>query len=413
MIILKKQILSGALAFSIMVSGATVLADKNVEKLSNEEVISEKLEADKILDLSSIKSYDKDGTKMVALREIAEEILGLEVKWIDETRSVEVGSGPQWTSIKIGENSYFFARIAPFKLAQAPEIKDGLTYVPVEFFTDALRYEIKSEVETPEKEEMILSGFIKSVEELDGNKRILVAGNEETTGLDEILLYISDETIVVDKAGNEFKVENLKVGTKVRAVLPEIMTMSLPAQGTAVKILVENTDVHIENLVDKDNKEIRYPKIVGLEGKLEKQVNTKIEEYIKEIKENDLYKDLKLGYEISLLSDEKMSIIFYGTFDFEESERTFIKSLNLDLKIAEEINFENYFKDDKESQEKLGELLQDVAKEQLNMDFEVEGKEIYFKGSKVVVFYYPLDDNVVSPVSLYISLENVKNLINK
>lgn len=413
MIILKKQILSGALAFSIMVSGATVLADKNVEKLSNEEVISEKLEADKILDLSSIKSYDKDGTKMVALREIAEEILGLEVKWIDETRSVEVGSGPQWTSIKIGENSYFFARIAPFKLAQAPEIKDGLTYVPVEFFTDVLRYEIKSEVETPEKEEMILSGFIKSVEELDGNKRILVAGNEETTGLDEILLYISDETIVVDKAGNEFKVENLKVGTKVRAVLPEIMTMSLPAQGTAVKILVENTDVHIENLVDKDNKEIRYPKIVGLEGKLEKQVNTKIEEYIKEIKENDLYKDLKLGYEISLLSDEKMSIIFYGTFDFEESERTFIKSLNLDLKIAEEINFENYFKDDKESQEKLGELLQDVAKEQLNMDFEAEGKEIYFKGSKVVVFYYPLDDNVVSPVSLYISLEDVKNLINK
>lgn len=413
MIILKKQILSGALAVSIMVSGATVLADKNVEKLSNEEVISEKLEDDKILDLSSIKSYDKDGTKMVALREIAEEILGLEVKWIDETRSVEVGSGPQWTSIKIGENSYFFARIAPFKLGQAPEIKDGLTYVPVEFFTDVLRYEIKSEVETPEKEEIILSGFIKSVEELDGNKRILVAGNEETTGLDEILLYISDETIVVDKAGNEFKVENLKVGTKVRVVLPEIMTMSLPAQGTAVKILVENTDLHIENLVDKNNKEIRYPKIVGLEGKLEKQVNTKIEEYIKEIKENDLYKDLKLGYEISLLSDEKMSIIFYGTFDFEESEKTFIKSLNLDLKIAEEINFENYFKDDKESQEKLGELLQDVAKEQLNMDFEAEGKEIYFKGSKVVVFYYPLDDNVVSPVSLYISLEDVKNLINK
>ena len=61
----------------------------------------------------------------------------------------------------------------------------------------------------------------------------------------------------------------------------------------------------------------------------------------------------------------------------------------------------------------MGELLQDVAKEQLNMDFEAEGKEIYFKGSKVVVFYYPLDDNVVSPVSLYISLEDVKNLINK
>lgn len=411
MIILKKQILSGALALSIIISGAVVLADGNREEVQEAVVISEKVADENIVDLSSVETYDKDGTKMVPLRQVAEDMLGLDVKWINETRSVEIGSGPQWTSIKIGENSYFFARIAPFKLSQAPEIKDDLTYVPVEFFSKVLRYEIKSEIDTPE--EIILSGFIKAIENLDGNNRILVAGDEKTTGIDEILLYITDETIVVDKDGNEFKVENLKVGTKVKSVLPEIMTLSLPAQGTAVKIIVENTDVYIEDTIDTDNEEIKYPAIVGLEDDLNKEINHTIKEYVKEIKENDLYKDLRMGYEISLLSDEKMSIRFYGTFDFHESERTIIKSLNFDLETAQEINFESYFDNSEESQEQLAELLQKAAKDQLDMDFEAEGKQIYFRGSQIVVFYYPLDDSVIFPVYLHLSLEDVEGLISK
>lgn len=411
MIILKKQILAGALALSIIVSGTAVLADESTEKIQDAEVISENVESEDILDLLDVETYDKDGTTMVPLREIAEGILGLDVKWNNESRSVEIGSGPQWTSITIGENSYFFAKMAPFKLSQAPEIKDDLTYVPVEFFSEVLRYEIESEVYTPE--EKILSGFIKGIEKTDKNIRLLVAGNEKTTGLDEILLAIVDETIVVDKEGKEFKVENLKVGTKIKAILPEIMTMSLPPQGTAVKIIVENIDVYIEDTIDTDNEELKHPVIVGLEDELDKEINHKIKEYIKEIKENDLYKDLKLGYEISLLSDEKISIIFNGTFDFNNSEKTFVKSLNFDLKTGEEINFESYFDSSEESQEKLGKVLQKAAKNQLDMDFEAEGKQIYFRGSQVVVYYYPLDDSVTSPVYLHLSLDDVESLINK
>ena len=87
--------------------------------------------------------------------------------------------------------------------------------------------------------------------------------------------------------------------------------------------------------------------------------------------------------------------------------------MNFDLETAEEINFQSYFDDSEESQEKLGKLLQKLAKEQLDMDFEAEGKQIYFRGSELVVFYYPLDDSVVFPVYLHLPLEDVKGLISK
>ena len=75
-----------------------------------------------------------------------------------------------------------------------------------------------------------------------------MAGDENTKGLNEILLRIVDETILVDKDENEFKVEDLRVGTKIKTILPEIMTLSLPPQGTAVKIIVVNTDLYIEDV---------------------------------------------------------------------------------------------------------------------------------------------------------------------
>lgn len=408
---MKKQLITGTLALSILISGVATFAENKVDETLKEDTIAVEVEYNKVLDLSNIKTYDKDGTKMVPIRQVAEGILGLEVKWINETQSVEIGSGPQWTSIKIGENSYFFARVAPFKLSQAPEIKDGLTYVPVEFFSEVLKYEIESEVRVPEVEEQVLSGFIKDIE-LDGSKRILVAGDESTTLFDEVLLYLTDETIIVGTDEKEFKLEDLKVGTKIKTVLPQIMTASLPPQGAAIKIIVENTDVYIEKVIDKDNEKIKYPAIIGIEEEIKDKINNRIEGFIKEIKENDLFKDLKLDYEINLLTDDKMSITFIGIYDFYDAERSLVRSINFDLKSANEINFGNYFKEDEKSQEKLVDVLSKAAKEQLNMEFEAEGKQIFFKGSKVVVFYYPLDDTVIYPVYLYIPLEDITDLVN-
>lgn len=407
---MKKRIATGALALSIIASGSAIFADKVVEVIPISDEISVEVNNKERVDLSNIDTYEKDGTVMIPLRKVVEGLMGLDVKWIQETQSVEVGSGPQWTSITIGKNAYFFARVAPFELSQAPEIKDGLTYVPIEFLTRVLRYEIKSDSEGPAHEEQILKGFIKDLDLTKDRKRVLVAGNESTAGVDEIYLTITEDTIVVDKDEKEFDVEDLKVGTKIQAVLPEIMALSMPPQGAAVKIIVENTDLFIEKIDYKDNEEINYPEIFGLEEVGEK-VNEEIESFVKELEENEFFKDLKLAYEISLFSEEKLSIIFIGSYKLNEEDKNFVKSLNLDLETGNQINYANYFKEDEKSQEKLMELLNEASLKQTGREFEAEGREIYFRGSNVVVFYYELDDSVILPTTLYLPLLDVKDIV--
>ncbi|WFD09716.1 stalk domain-containing protein [Tepidibacter hydrothermalis] len=83
--------------------------------------------------------YQKeDGTIMVPLRLVSEK-LGYEVKWIEENRSIEIKKGAQYTSVKPGEDKYFFAKMAPISLGAAPEIKDSTTYVPFKFVSDILK----------------------------------------------------------------------------------------------------------------------------------------------------------------------------------------------------------------------------------------------------------------------------------
>ncbi len=44
-------------------------------------------------------------------------------------------------SLKIGDNSYTAGKMTPAELSFAPEIKNDLTYVPFEFFSDIMQFE--------------------------------------------------------------------------------------------------------------------------------------------------------------------------------------------------------------------------------------------------------------------------------
>ena len=399
---MKKQVLAAGLALSLLFSGNVGLANVEDEEMENQEIEAELImDMDNVLDLTNVETYEKDGTKMVALRKVVEDILGLDIKWIEETRTVEIGSGPQWTSVTIGKNAYFHQRVAHFPLSQAPEIKDSRTFVPVEFFTEVLNYQIRPE-------EMILSGFVKDIVKTDKLTSILVAGDEKSKFQDEVMFHISEETVIEDKDGKEFKLEDLKIGNKLEVLIPEILTLSLPPQGTAERIKVLSTDLSIVEIKDEDNENLLCPAFQGLDKS--EEVNLKIEEFVQEIKDNELYKDLELDYEVSFLNDEILSLLFRGNFDFMGSEKRLVKSLNLELENAMEINFENFFKEDKESQTRLLEIIEEASKEQHDIEFEAEGKEIYFKGSNLIVFYYPLDDSVVDPLYIYLPLEELEDL---
>lgn len=78
---------------------------------------------------------ETDGTVMLPLRKIAE-TLGFSVEWDGENRTVLLNSGMY--SLQIGVNSYIKGRMVPVALKAAPYIKEDLTYVPVEYFTEIL-----------------------------------------------------------------------------------------------------------------------------------------------------------------------------------------------------------------------------------------------------------------------------------
>ena len=72
-----------------------------------------------------------NGIIMVPLRKIAE-ALDFEVIWDDASQSIFLGN---LISMKIDEDYYTFARMAPISLGTAPELFEGTTtYVPIEFF---------------------------------------------------------------------------------------------------------------------------------------------------------------------------------------------------------------------------------------------------------------------------------------
>jgi len=74
---------------------------------------------------------------MVPLRDITD-IMGYEIKWNGKNKPVELTKGPHWTSVELNNNRYTFAKMAPFKLEAAPELKGGRTYVPVSFINKVL-----------------------------------------------------------------------------------------------------------------------------------------------------------------------------------------------------------------------------------------------------------------------------------
>ena len=76
----------------------------------------------------------ESGNTMVPLRAVAE-ALGYGVDWNQELQRVSIGVA---TFISIGEDEYMIGRMAPRSLGQAPELKNDVTFVPVEFFSQIL-----------------------------------------------------------------------------------------------------------------------------------------------------------------------------------------------------------------------------------------------------------------------------------
>lgn len=121
----------------VQVTAISALAEKNYEIIINGIELK--------LPIGTKNAFENvEETIMIPLREVSE-TLGYNVIWNEETRSVELYAGAQWTQLTIGENRYFFAKMAPISLDKEPEIINGRTFVPLEFVEKILRTNVSVE----------------------------------------------------------------------------------------------------------------------------------------------------------------------------------------------------------------------------------------------------------------------------
>ncbi len=91
---------------------------------------------------------DAKGTVTVPLRIVAE-ALGYELKWNAKEQAAELRKGAQWTVVRTGKDEYVINKMAPVALGAAPVINsEGKMYVPLAFFSDILKADVKSEAGT-------------------------------------------------------------------------------------------------------------------------------------------------------------------------------------------------------------------------------------------------------------------------
>ncbi len=78
---------------------------------------------------------NNQGTVMVPLRAISE-ALGFAVTWSAESQSILLGNG---ISLTAGKDYYTYMKTSPIQLGTAPELVDGITFVPLRFFKEVTR----------------------------------------------------------------------------------------------------------------------------------------------------------------------------------------------------------------------------------------------------------------------------------
>lgn len=80
------------------------------------------------------KAINIEGVAMIELKCVTD-ALGLKTSYDKKLRTVYVGK----SQLKLGVNSYSFAKMAPMKLEAAPAVVKGRTYVPLSFFRKVLQ----------------------------------------------------------------------------------------------------------------------------------------------------------------------------------------------------------------------------------------------------------------------------------
>lgn len=216
--------------------------------------------------IENAKIIENNSVDMLPVRAVAE-ALGYNVSWNNETKSVVVENVPGYYTFSIGTDGYTRAKTAAMPLGQPPVLENGVTYVPVSFFTELMEYEAEIDDDyinfiTEKEEEIITEDLEEKKEKLESVVEIssIDKDNNRITVEDEIrgtvVLALSEETIDID--GNPVNIEDFSEGDKIDVEYSEAMTMSLPPINNPVSVSIHKEKEGRAEVIsiDEENSEI-------------------------------------------------------------------------------------------------------------------------------------------------------------
>lgn len=235
-----KKIMTLLLALGITASNM-VYADSTKVTAADHQIL--------IGNVSIERSYitDDKGTNFLPIKAVAE-ALGYEVRWVSEDRHIELVKGAQFITIKTNENYYTFSKMAPMKLSETAFIKNGTTYVPVDFINEILHGNIFNnngnlEITSNIDAQVSTGGFV--ITKID--KQTIYA----TLNEGEAHIILNNDTVIKDhKSGLDIDLSALAVGDTLKVTHPSIMLMIYPPQYNAFEIERINNVAFTEGIIE-------------------------------------------------------------------------------------------------------------------------------------------------------------------
>ncbi len=203
--------------------------------------------------LENANLIKENGKTLMPVRAIFEK-LGYEIDYDVNNKIISMSKMPHYITFSTAKDAYTFSRMAPQPLGQAPIVKEGVTYVPVELF-DLMGMEVKltpnnvlyigdsveQEESTSAKKEQII---IKEIDE----KNNTITVEDDKRGI--VVLNIKD--VKIDYTTED---KDLMVGQALNVEYGDIMTASEPPINIPKSVKVVDKFSYGEVLnVEKDDK---------------------------------------------------------------------------------------------------------------------------------------------------------------
>lgn len=199
---------------------------------------------------------------LIPVRNIFEK-LGFEIAYNANTKVISMTKGAQYITFATNADAYTFARMAPQPLGQAPVVKEGVSYVPVELF-DLIGMDIKL---TDNNVLYVGENLQETEEKSTENTKDNVAAKKNQIIIKEIDEKNNTITVEDDKRGivvlniKDLKMDyttedkQLMVGQALNVEYGEIMTASEPPINIPKSVKVVDKFSYGEILnVEKDDK---------------------------------------------------------------------------------------------------------------------------------------------------------------